>query len=66
MVDEGKELYLKAHGIIQKAKLDAKAAARKKIKTINFDEEEQLCFDDIDKAVKYHDAKSNEAFGLLY
>ena len=29
LVDEGKELYLKAHGRTQKAKRDAKAEARK-------------------------------------
>ena len=66
LVDEGKELYLKAHGRIQKAKRDAGAAAGKTIKTINFDEEEELCFNDIDETVKYHSNKSKEAFELLY
>ena len=37
LVDKGKELYIKAHGRIQKAKRDAEAAARKTIKTINGD-----------------------------
>ena len=66
LVDKGKELYIKAHGRIQKAKRDTGAEARKTIKTINFDEEEELCFNDIDEAVKYHSNKSKEAFELLY
>ena len=66
MVGKGKELYLKARAKIQKAKLDATATAIKTIKTINCDREEQLCFDDIDKAVKDRSAKSEEVFELIY
>ena len=66
LVVEGRELYLKAHGRIQKVKRDAEAATRKKIETIICDEEAEVCFDDIDESVTDHGAKSEEAFELLY
>ena len=66
LVVEGRELYLKAHGRIQKVKPNAEAATRKTIETLICDEEAEVCFDDIDDLVTDHGAKSEEAFELLY
>ena len=66
MVEEDKQLYLKACGRIQKAKIDAEAAAKSTMKSVGCGKEEELCFNKINKAVKDHSAKSKKSFELLY
>ena len=57
----------KDYNKIQTAARDVKAAARKTITSFHSDEgEDEVCFNDIDKAVELHVAKSKEVFEFLY
>ena len=66
LVEESRELFLRAHGRIQKVKRDAEAATRKTIETIICDKEAVVCFNDIDESVKDHGAKSEEVSDLIF
>ena len=67
VVKEGKELFLKAHAIIQIAKRDANVAASKTIESISSNKEEKKkLFDDIMKAMDDNGTNSKEVFEFLY